>query len=133
MPEYEFLLQNWSVEGICTFYTSEIVWVSQSHNKFNYIMSVSTLICWIIFSFILRFNFAINNFSVMSGQSHRFLGINQFSRELMSCTGTQHGDTRGNQTQDLSIQSYTLPPGYRVPSYIILHQPKRKRKKRMNK
>ena len=42
--------------------------------------------------FALRFNVPVNNFSVMSGRSHRFLGFNQYSRELMG-SGTQHGVT----------------------------------------
>ena len=33
--------------------------------------------------FVLRFNVPVNNFSVMSGRSHRFLGFNQYSRESM--------------------------------------------------
>ena len=33
--------------------------------------------------FILRFNGPVNNFSVNMGQSNHFLGINQYSRELM--------------------------------------------------
>ena len=33
--------------------------------------------------FVLRFNVPVNNFSVMSGRSHRLLGFNQYCRELM--------------------------------------------------
>ena len=32
---------------------------------------------------VLRFNVPVNNFSVMLGRNHRFLGINQYFRELM--------------------------------------------------
>ena len=38
---------------------------------------------------LLRFNVSVNNFSVMSGRSHRFLGLNQYSRELM-CLAQGH-------------------------------------------
>ena len=31
--------------------------------------------------FVLRFKVPVNNFSVMSGWSHRFLGLNQYSGE----------------------------------------------------
>ena len=31
--------------------------------------------------FVLRCNVPVNSFSVMSGQSHHFLGINQYLRE----------------------------------------------------
>ena len=33
--------------------------------------------------FVLEFNVPVNNFSVMSGQSHRFLSSNQYSGELL--------------------------------------------------
>ena len=33
--------------------------------------------------FVLGFNILINNCSVMSGRSHRFLGINQYSQQFM--------------------------------------------------
>ena len=33
--------------------------------------------------FELRLNVPVNNFSVMSGQSHRLMGINQYSGDLM--------------------------------------------------
>ena len=36
-----------------------------------------------LFVFVLRCNVPVNNFSVMSGLSHRLLGFNQYSRELM--------------------------------------------------
>ena len=39
--------------------------------------------------FLLRFNVQVNNFSVMSGRSHCFLGFNQYSRELM-CLAQGH-------------------------------------------
>ena len=33
---------------------------------------------------VLRFNSPVNKFSVMSGRSHRFLGIKKFSEELIA-------------------------------------------------
>ena len=43
----------------------------------------------VIVVFFVKFNIPINNFSVMSGRSHRFLGINQYFRELM-CLAQGH-------------------------------------------
>ena len=64
----------------------------------------------------LLFNIPVNNFSVMLGRSHCFLGIYQYFGELkVSCSRTQHGG-RGIQTQDLSIQSLTLYHLATVPS-----------------
>ena len=39
--------------------------------------------------FVLRFNSPFNNFSVMSRRGYCFLGINQYSRELM-CLAQGH-------------------------------------------
>ena len=44
-------------------------------------------------------DFPVNNFSVMSGRSHRFLGFNQYSRELMclaqvTLVGIEHRTSR---------------------------------------
>ena len=53
-------------------------------------------------------NVSVNNFSVMLGQSHHFLGIYQYFGELkVSCTRTLHGG-RGVRTLDLSLRSPTL-------------------------
>ena len=42
---------------------------------------------------LLRFNVPVNNFSVMSGRSHRFLCITSTFWEVnVSCSRTQHGD-----------------------------------------
>ena len=53
--------------------------------------------------FVVRFNVPISNFSVTSGQSHSFLGFNQYSGKLR----TQHGAASEDQTQELLIT--TLP------------------------
>ena len=47
----------------------------------------STMICL----FVLRFNVPVNNFSVMSGWSHRFLDINLYHGDV-SCSRTQLDD-----------------------------------------
>ena len=42
---------------------------------------------------LLRFNVPVNNFSVVSGRSHRFLGITSTFWEVnVSCSRTQHGE-----------------------------------------
>ena len=47
----------------------------------------------------------------MSGLSHRFLGINQYSGKLMYLAQGQNGAVSGDQTKDLSIRrSVTTPP-----------------------
>ena len=65
------------------------------------------LVCLFVL-FVLRLNVPVNNFSVMSGRSHRFLG-NQpvLSGSKVSCSRTQHGGGRF-RTPDLSLQSPTL-------------------------
>ena len=41
------------------------------------------LLVLVVCLFVLRFNIPVNNFSVMSGHSHHFTSIKQYSRELM--------------------------------------------------
>ena len=52
----------------------------------------------------------VNNFSVMAGRSHRFLGITStLSREVnVSCSRIQHVDLSEDRTPDLSLRSPTL-------------------------
>ena len=65
------------------------------------------LFFWCFFGLML--NVPINNFSVMLGRSHRFLGITSTPGGggvvNMSCSRKQHGDPSGAQTPDLWIQS----------------------------
>ena len=50
-----------------------------------------------------------NNFSVMSGRSHYFLGITTtFWKVNVSCSRTKHGDLSEDRTPDLSLRSPTL-------------------------
>ena len=51
--------------------------------------------------FDLRFNVQVNIFSVMSKRSHRFLGFNQYYRELTCLAQGHNGDPCGDRTQDL--------------------------------
>ena len=56
----------------------------------------------------LSFYVQVNNFSVMLGRSHCFLGIHQYFGELkVSCSRTLHGG-RGARTLDFSLRSLTL-------------------------
>ena len=60
---------------------------------------------WLV---VLRLNVPVNNFSVMSGRSHRFLGNSPvLSGSKVSCSRTQHGGDR-SRTPDLSFRSPTL-------------------------
>ena len=64
----------------------------------------------IVFVFLvcLKLNVPVNNFSVMLGRSHRFLGINSTlggGGVNMSCSRTQHGDPSGARTPDLWFRS----------------------------
>ena len=57
--------------------------------------TVMTLICnsYIFCLFGLRLYVQVNNFPVMSGRSHRFLGITSTFWEVnVSCSRIQHGD-----------------------------------------
>ena len=78
--------------------------------------------------FVLRLNVPVNNFSVMSGRSHRFLGKPVLSGSKVSCSRTQHGGGRF-RAPDLSLRSPTLYhwatalPRYccRLTVYICVH------------
>ena len=60
------------------------------------------------FLVVLRLNVPVNNFSVMSGRSHRFLGrYPVLSGSKVSCSRTHHGGGR-SRTPDLSLRSPTL-------------------------
>ena len=61
--------------------------------------------------FELRLYIPVNNFSVMSGRSHRFLDITSTFWEVnVSCSRIQHGDPSEDRTPDLSLPSPTLLP-----------------------
>ena len=74
---------------------------------------VGSFAYFFVFFFLLNhlsfflFNVLVNNFSLMLGWSHRFLGIYQYFGELVSCSRILHGD-RGVRTRDLSPSSPTL-------------------------
>ena len=65
---------------------------------------------------VLRFHFVsfllnvpVNNFSVISGQSHCFLGITSTFWEVnVSCSRTQHGNQSEDRTPDLLLRSPML-------------------------
>ena len=57
----------------------------------------------------VRLYVPVNNFSVMPGRSHRFLGVTStFGEVNVSCSRIQHGDPREDRTPDLSLRSPTL-------------------------
>ena len=60
-----------------------------SSEKFSVYMKKADFVCL----FGLRVYVPVNNFSVMSGRSHRFLGISSTFWEVnVSCSRIQHGD-----------------------------------------
>ena len=64
----------------------------------NQAPSMFGLDCWKVW-FGLRLYFPVNNFSVMSGRSHRFLGITSTFLEVnVSCSRIQHGDLSEDRT-----------------------------------
>ena len=70
----------------------------------QYSEQVNSYICIVV----LRLNVPVNNFSVISGRSHRFLGNKPvLSGSKVSCSRTQHGGGR-SRTPDLSLRSPTL-------------------------
>ena len=80
------------------------------YNQTMYYDTTIPSFCRMIFLvwFWLLFNVPVNNFSVMLGLSHCFLGIYQYFGELkVSCSRTLHGG-RGVRTLDLSLGSQTL-------------------------
>ena len=59
--------------------------------------------------FGLRLYVPVNNFSVMSGRSHRLVDITSTFWEVnVSCSKIQHGDLSEDQTPDLSLRSPML-------------------------
>ena len=67
--------------------------------------SSENLFPFCFFWFLLRLNVQVNNFSVMSGWSHRFLGITSTFWEVnVSCSRIQHGDLSEDRTPDLSLR-----------------------------
>ena len=71
-------------------------------------------VCRRIFSsflvlFGLKLYVPVNNFSVKSGRSHRFIGITSTFWDVnVSCLRIQHGYLSEDRTPDLSLQSPTL-------------------------
>ena len=57
----------------------------------------------IVCLFVLGLNIQVNNFSVMSGRSHYFLGITSTFWSKVSCSRTQHGGSRF-RTPNLSLR-----------------------------
>ena len=67
----------------------------------------------ILFLFGLRLYVPDNIFSVISGRSHRLLGITSTFWEVnVSCSRIQHGDLSEDRTTDLSLRSPANPLGY---------------------
>ena len=72
--------------------------------------------------FVLRLNVPVNNFSVISGQSHCFLGITSSFLNKVSCSRTQHvGGRFRNPYLSLRVRCSTTEPP-RSPADIIHHK-----------
>ena len=71
--------------------------------------------------FVLRLYIPVNNFSVMSGWSHRFLGITSTFWEVnVSCSRIRHSDLSEDRTQTSHSgvrRATTRPP--RLPQYNL--------------
>ena len=83
------------------------------HNLFDVKVNVTE----IVFGFV-----PVNNFSIMLGRSHCFLGIYQYIGELkVSCSRTLHGGS-GVRTLDLSLWSPTAQNGLKffVEMHVII-------------
>ena len=62
-------------------YGVEFQVISMDKPKYIMHLSIPSSIPVYFCLFVLRFNVTVNNRSVMSGRSHRFLGFIQYSRE----------------------------------------------------
>ena len=86
--------------------------------KIKHFINIVFSLCNILFClFVLRINVPVNKFSVMSGRSHRFLGFNQCSGELI-CLAQGHR-LWGSNPGPLDSQSDTLPLRHRAPCNIL--------------
>ena len=79
-----------------------------------------------LFHFVLfLFNIPVNNFTVMSGRSNRFLSIiSTFWEVNVSCSRTQHGDPSVDRTPTSHSgyrRSTTRPPHLSLALLPILH------------
>ena len=79
-----------------------------------------------LFRFVLfLFNVPVNNFTVMSGWSNRFLGIISTLLDVnVSCSRTQHGDPSEDQTTTSHSgfrRSTTRPPHLSIALLQFLH------------
>ena len=76
------------------------------------------MICTSFGLVLLRLNVPVNNFSVMSGRSHHFLGITSSFRGVnVSCSRTQHGGGRSRIPRPLAPEYEALPLGHGAPPY----------------
>ena len=69
---------------------------------------------------LLRLNVPVNNFSVMSGRSHRFLGISSTFRGVNE--SLLKDTTRWRYVLDprsLALESEALPLGHRAPRLVM--------------
>ena len=73
--------------------------------------------CWFCLFVWVRLYVLVNNFSIMSGPSHRFLGINTstFWYVNVSCSRIEHVDLSEDRTPGLSLRSgITISLGHRA-------------------
>ena len=86
-----------------TFYATFKVNVKYSS---LFMINIVKLIDRDVFRFVAFFlKVIVNNFLVMSGCSHRFLGITSIFCEVnVSCSRTQYGDLSEDRTPDHSLQ-----------------------------
>ena len=91
-------------------------------NDLPYFKGITYLPLLFHFTFL---NVPVNNFTVMSGRSNRFLGIiSTFWEVNVSCSRTQHGDPSEDQTPTSHSgfrRSTTRPPHLSLAVLPILH------------
>ena len=67
--------------------------------------------------FVLWFNVSVNNFSVMAGRNHRFLGFNLYSGEFVSIAHENNTmPPVGIESTFLGSESDALPLCHHVPN-----------------
>ena len=109
----------------CTsFLVGQTILTMSSYHPKMYLSDCSQL--WVSEVFALRIYVPVNNFSVMSGRSHRFLGIKSTFWEVdVSCSRIQHGDPSEDRTPTSRSEvrrSTTRPPRLLVSEVIWLHE-----------
>ena len=74
---------------------------------------------WLV---VLRLKVPVNNFSVMSGRSHRFLGILSTFRGVNVSLLKDTRQRKVSNPRPLAPESEALPLGHRAPPFSKAHR-----------